>query len=139
MGESEVGGIHLVVAGLLVSAGSVLLCHRSAHRRWYPNVWDLPGGHVEQGETPAVALVRELNEELGIHISEITQPVPARLRRPDFDCRIWVVTEWSGTPRVASDEHDEIAWWSPSNIGSLALADESYRQLIERAVPGIGE
>jgi 8-oxo-dGTP diphosphatase len=138
MCDSEVGDIHLVVAGLLVTAGSVLLCHRSADRRWYPNVWDLPGGHVEQGETPVIALGRELYEELGIHISEVVQPLFAHLQRPDLDCRIWVVTDWSGTPRVASDEHDEIAWWSPSYMGDLALADESYLPLIRRAVSGVG-
>jgi 8-oxo-dGTP pyrophosphatase MutT (NUDIX family) len=60
MGQTRVMGVHHVVAGLLVEADKVFLCHRSAGRRWYPNVWDLPGGHVEQNEAPAV-----LYEELG--------------------------------------------------------------------------
>jgi 8-oxo-dGTP diphosphatase len=138
MGDGEVGRVHLVVAGLLVRAETVLLCHRSPSRRWYPNVWDLPGGHVEQGETPTVALARELNEELGIQISQPAEPVFARIQRPDFDCRIWVVTEWSGTPHIASDEHDEIDWWSPSDIGDLSLPDECYRPLIKQAVSAVG-
>jgi hypothetical protein len=62
MGDRQDIDLHHVVAGLLVEAGLVLLCHRSANRRWYPNVWDLPGGHVEKGETPANTLVRELHE-----------------------------------------------------------------------------
>jgi 8-oxo-dGTP diphosphatase len=139
MGDSGVEGIHLVVAGLLIEADKVLLCHRSDSRRWYPNVWDLPGGHVEQGETPAVALVRELHEELGIHVSEPAHPAFARLHRQDFDCRIWVVREWNETPRTSCDEHDEINWWSPSEIGDLSLADDSYRTLIERALSKFGK
>ncbi len=33
-----------------------------------PNVWDLPGGHVDTGERRMDALVRELGEELGIEL-----------------------------------------------------------------------
>jgi 8-oxo-dGTP diphosphatase len=131
--------VHHVVAGLLVDAGKVLLCHRSVRRRWYPNVWDLPGGHIQLDEAPAVALVRELLEELGVLIHEPTDPAFAHLRQPDFDCRIWVVREWSGTPHLASDEHDDLGWWPPNAIGDLPLAVEGYRQLFGRAVLRVGE
>lgn len=57
---------HQVVAGLLRRDGRGLLLHRAPTRRWYPDCWDLPGGHVEHGETAHAALQRELLEELGI-------------------------------------------------------------------------
>ena len=38
----------------------------------FPNHWDLIGGHVENGETPDQALVREFKEELGIDLKEYT-------------------------------------------------------------------
>jgi 8-oxo-dGTP diphosphatase len=38
----------------------------------FPNHWDLIGGHVEDGETPEEALVREVKEELDIDIKEYT-------------------------------------------------------------------
>jgi 8-oxo-dGTP diphosphatase len=139
MGDGRDIDVHHVVAGLLVNAGKVFLCHRSARRRWYPNVWDLPGGHVEPDEPPAVALVRELHEELGILIPEPTNSAFAHLRQPDFDCRIWIVREWSGTPHLASEEHDDLGWWPPNEIGDLPLAVESYRPLLRRAVLKIGE
>lgn len=64
-------GVHVVVAAVLRRRGRALLVHRSPQRRWYPDVWDLPGGHVEAGEDPAQALARELTEELGTtaHVS----------------------------------------------------------------------
>jgi ADP-ribose pyrophosphatase YjhB (NUDIX family) len=46
MQDNHAAAVHIVVAGLLVRDQQVLLCHRSAERKWYPNVWDLPGGHV---------------------------------------------------------------------------------------------
>lgn len=36
----------------------------------FPNHWDLIGGHVEEGETPEEALVREVMEELGIELKD---------------------------------------------------------------------
>jgi len=36
----------------------------------FPNHWDLIGGHVEEGETPEEALVREIKEELDIEIKD---------------------------------------------------------------------
>jgi 8-oxo-dGTP diphosphatase len=134
MPEGQLDDTHCVVAGLLVEAGMVLLCHRSASRRWFPNVWDLPGGHIEPGETPTAALLRELHEELGIRLEEPVHSAFARLRQSNIDCRIWVVRSWTGTLRNASDEHDEIAWWTPGAMEGLALADESYRSLVTRAL-----
>jgi 8-oxo-dGTP diphosphatase len=38
----------------------------------FPNHWDLIGGHIEEGETPEEALVREVKEELNIDLKEYT-------------------------------------------------------------------
>ncbi|MBP1738131.1 MAG: hydrolase, partial [Deltaproteobacteria bacterium] len=34
----------------------------------YPNTWDVPGGHVEKGETAAQCIVREMKEEMGLEL-----------------------------------------------------------------------
>jgi mutator protein MutT len=98
-------------------------------------MWDLPGGHVAAGETPAQALVRELREELGIAAAVPGEPEFARLQATDFDCRIWIVAEWVGTPfNVSPDEHDEVAWWSLPALPGLRLAHQDYPELIRRAL-----
>jgi 8-oxo-dGTP pyrophosphatase MutT (NUDIX family) len=56
--------MHETVTAALVREGRVLLVHRSPNRRAYPDVWDLPGGHIETGETELAALTREMHEEL---------------------------------------------------------------------------
>ncbi|MEO3887774.1 NUDIX domain-containing protein [Nonomuraea sp. B5E05] len=50
-----------IVTAVLRDGDRVLLCHRSAGRRWNPDVWDLPGGHVEEGEDPKESLVLSLD------------------------------------------------------------------------------
>jgi 8-oxo-dGTP diphosphatase len=135
MGDGGAGEGHRVVAAIVIRAAQVLLCHRSPDRAWYPDVWDLPGGHVVSGETPGHALARELREELGISIALPPEPAFARLVAADFDCRIWIVSEWTGTPsNMAPQEHDDVAWWSSAAIGGLTLPHKDYPALIRRAL-----
>ncbi len=53
--------------------GEILLALRD-NKSWipFPNHWDLIGGHVEEGETPEEALIREVKEELDIDLKEYT-------------------------------------------------------------------
>ncbi len=135
MGDGAAAEHHQVVAGIVIRHAQVLLCHRSPDRAWYPDVWDLPGGHIAAGETPRHALVRELQEELGIVAAVPAGPEFARLRASDFDCRSWIVAEWVGTPaNVSPGEHDDMAWWSLPAVPGLRLAHPDYPSLIRRAL-----
>ena len=120
-----------IVAAVLRDGDRVLLCHRSPGRRWYPDVWDLPGGHVEDGEDPKEGLVRELREELGITVSEPSGPPIREIRTATFDLQVWLVDRWTGTPaNAAPDEHDAVAWFETSDLDSLRLAHESYPSML---------
>lgn len=93
---------------LLVSAvalidpdGRVLLAQRPAGKSM-AGLWEFPGGKVEQGETPEIALIRELQEELGIDtwqscLAPLTFASHSyddfHLLMPLFACR-----KWNGTP-----------------------------------------
>lgn len=121
---------------MLVKSDRVLLCHRHPNRRWYPDVWDIPGGHIDTGETPANAVRRELREELGVEI-RIESDEPFRVYDPATDLTLyaWVVTEWSGEiSNLAPDEHDDVAWFSADDLGRLELADLALRELLAEAV-----
>ena len=57
---------HTVSLILFNKAGSVLMQHRSIDAPTSPGLFGLFGGHIEEGETPEHALIREVQEELGI-------------------------------------------------------------------------
>jgi 8-oxo-dGTP diphosphatase len=129
---------HRVVAGLAIRQGSVLLCHRTIRRQWCPGVWDLPGGHIEVGETAAAALIRELREELGIIAHEPLRNRLAHLVIGDFDMQVWPIDRWSGSPtNMAHDEHDELAWFTAAEALELRLAHDSYPSLITKAIGAV--
>jgi len=93
----------LVSAVALIDAdGRVLLAQRPEGKSM-AGLWEFPGGKVEQGESPEVALIRELHEELGIDtwascLAPLTFASHAyenfHLLMPLFACR-----RWQGTPQ----------------------------------------
>ena len=120
-----------IVTAIVKHGGRVLLCHRSAQRRWFPNVWDLPGGHVELGETATQALVRELREEVSICIAEPASAPRAVIDTAGFRMQIWLIDAWDGeVSNAAPDEHDELTWADLSAIYDLKLAHSHYRALL---------
>lgn len=60
---------HEISVLVLNNQGQVLLQKRSANKKYFPNTWALCTGHVENGETPKEAALRELHEELGVTVS----------------------------------------------------------------------
>jgi 8-oxo-dGTP diphosphatase len=126
---SDPSARHDVVAGALVRDGRVLLAHRSPHRRWYPDVWDLPGGHLEPGESAGQALVRELAEELGVTVTGCS--VVGVLEESDLRLTVLRVDHWDGEPvNAAPGEHDELRWCTAADLAGLALASPRYPALL---------
>ena len=137
------GQIVVVAAGALVRDGQILLVHRNPSRRWYPDVWDLPGGHVEQGESGLQALVRELYEELGVRVTErcctaaTTLSLTAGDGAAELRLSIWSVSDWLGTPaNRCFEEHDRLGWFRVDDLAGLALAHDPYRDLLGSLLRG---
>jgi 8-oxo-dGTP pyrophosphatase MutT (NUDIX family) len=115
----------------LIRDHHVLLCHRSAERAWFPDVWDLPGGHVEARESAAEALARELAEELGIKVEPPTTEPFTCIRGPDFKLVAWVLDAWSGEVSNRDPaEHASVAWFDTDALQNLPLASRSYERML---------
>ena len=124
----------MIVGGLLVKHGTLLLGKRSPQRALAPNVWDVLGGHVEPGESAEAALVRELDEELGIKATHMTLLEVLDDPHP-FDGVFWLylVETWEGDPHNrCPEEHTEIRWFSLKEIEQIPLAHPAYITISKR-------
>ena len=105
-----------VVAGILQRSGNVLICRRRADQP-HANKWEFPGGKVEAGESPAAALHRELQEELGIDSDPATEITRYEFIYPGKNPILLIflrVPAWQG--EIENRIFQEIAWEHPDRL-----------------------
>ena len=115
------------------------LMHRRPLHKHHGGLWEFPGGKVETGERPREALVREIQEELGLSLApHAVQPVAFAEENETGSAKPIVImlysSAWDGSP-VAALEGGEIAWFKPHAIDLLPkppLDIELSRGLFEK-------
>lgn len=113
----------LVVAAALIDVdGRVLLSQRPEGKNM-AGLWEFPGGKIEPGETPEAALIRELNEELGIDTQESCL-APLTFASHAYDdvhllLMLYVCRRWQGTPTPR--EENPITWVRPPRLGDYPM------------------
>jgi 8-oxo-dGTP diphosphatase len=120
-----------VVAGLILDDAGLLLACKRPEGKHLGGKWEFPGGKLEPGEDPATALIRELEEELGILVETGTALTPVvwdygrgPIRLHPLLCHIR-----SGTPHP--HEHSEIRWCAPDDLATLDWAEADVPILAE--------
>jgi 8-oxo-dGTP diphosphatase len=108
----------LVVAAALIDPdGRVLIAQRPAGKQ-LAGLWEFPGGKLDAGERPEMALIRELHEELGITVEEacLAPLTFASHAYPDFHLLmpLYICRRWRGL--VAAREAQALKWVRPQNL-----------------------
>ncbi|KAM0305261.1 hypothetical protein HYE67_008824 [Fusarium culmorum] len=150
--------VHKITVGAAVLRNShdpqrdtqILLLKRSAREKYYPNVFEIPGGKVNTGETLLAALTREVNEESGLVVSRILKPLATFsytttktakspmtgdeqiIHRYARQFSYVVTIEGDGSDFcVHQAEHSEGSWFSVSDLASIPMTNEMRNLVVE--------
>ena len=133
--EPQMPAIMMVVAAALIDCEGRVLVQRRPAGKMMAGLWEFPGGKIEPGETPESALVRELDEELGIKV-DIDRLVPAAFASEPLAGRhmlllLYLCRSWEGLPRALDAE--ELLWCTPDALHALDMppADRPLIGLLE--------
>lgn len=122
----------LVVAAALTDDENRILMQRRRLEGEHGGLWEFPGGKVEAGESPESALVREIEEELGISLAaESLHPAafasgtssPAGPEE-GLVILLYKCSSWSGRPQCL--EGEEIRWFPVQELARLEMPPLDY-------------
>lgn len=117
-----------VFAILFDSDGRVLLCHRRD-----ADLWNLPGGGLEPGETPWDGVVREVGEETGLRVA--VDRLAGIYAKPEVDEIVFsFVCHIDGGDLAPTDEADRVEYFGLDRIPS-----NTSRKQVERLRDAAGE
>ncbi len=135
----------LAVGAVIVNdEGRAFVHRRGPDRQLFPNCWDLPGGHVEEGETPLEALEREVLEETGWRVRRVVAELGEMswvgndgVRRLELDYLVEVDGDLTA-PRLEWPKHVEFTWVRLDDLDLLmedhTPPDADIRGLVARGL-----
>ncbi|MEE6056079.1 NUDIX domain-containing protein [Avibacterium paragallinarum] len=119
---------------------NILLVQRSLSDKFKPGKWWIPGGHIEENETPAQAAIRELKEETGIKASTVEFLEQKKLPSGGESHRFLLVVDASQNVKLQKEELHDFAWVSIGDAQSYQLVGEysDLKSLYEKSL-GLGD
>lgn len=124
-----------VVAGFLRKGDQILIGQRPENHS-LAGQWEFPGGKIESGEAPEIALARELSEELGIDatIGDLKLSVTHSYGDVNILILFYEVLFWKGEPKPK--HHMMLEWIQPQELGSRNIP-EANRRMLDRILKAL--
>ena len=119
MGEKSIK----VVKALIKKSGTYLFLQRAPTSKFFPGLWDFPGGKVKQHEDINEALVREVQEETSLHIEPENKVADILLTEEGNKIHFLVFSTkpYKGKVMLSAD-HTDSQWLSRKDIAKYRLA-----------------
>ena len=127
-------GYGLTVRGVIKNSdGEILIVKRHPKSRTDPEMWELPGGKVEQGEHFADALVREVKEEtdLDVEVGDFCEAVQNDYSHKRTVQLMMYLEDAKGNVKI-SEEHTGFMWASLEKIKTLEISTSLEKLLKKR-------
>lgn len=125
-----------VAAAIITSKNKILIAKRGATKS-LPNLWEFPGGKVEENETPEDCVIREIREELNIDI-KVIKHFETNEHTYDFGTiRLIAFLAEFQSGKITLNEHAEYKWVYVSDLKNydFAPADISIvKRLVEEGL-----
>ncbi len=125
----------IVVAAAMVDRDGRVLVQQRPEGTAMAGLWEFPGGKVEPGETPEAALIRELDEELGIDVDHACLAPACFASEPLGDRHllllVYALRKWKGMP--TAQHATQLRWVRPVELYGLDMppADKPLIGLLE--------
>lgn len=117
-----------VVAGIM-RKGPLILVGQRPETHSLAGLWEFPGGKIEMGEDPEVALARELQEELGIEadIGELKMSCTHSYGELNILILFYEILYWKGEPKAK--HHLMLEWIRPDELPSRPIPEANRKHL----------
>jgi len=115
--------VEVAAAVMLRADGREFLLAQRPEGKVYAGYWEFPGGKVEPGESVRDALIRELQEELGITVTACSPWLTRQFTYPHATVHLnfWRVTAWDGEIGITAPlEHSAVEWQRTGEAATVA-------------------
>jgi 8-oxo-dGTP diphosphatase len=130
LGKMEQNTFEIIARAFIVRDGKILACKNRTKDYWF-----LPGGHIEQKETIASALIREIKEEIGVAVVTYTfigvaENMYMQSGKDVHECNFIFDTEIENISIESQESHLEVKWMSAEEFGAAKILPQSLQKAV---------
>lgn len=125
-----------VAVGVVKNARGEVLISLRDETMHQGGLWEFPGGKIEAGETPEQALLRELEEELDIHVNVAAPLITVKHQYPDLAVQLqaFLVESFSGEPKSCLGQ--PLQWTVPAELARYPFPAANLPIIAAVQLPG---